>query len=219
MKLYHGSTVIVSKPLYGHGKPYNDYGQGFYCTEDPELAREWACIDLEGGFLNSYDFNDSDLKVLELMERKIIEWVALLFSNRVIRYSNPIEKKAADYIIAKYLPDISEYDVIVGYRADDSYFSYARAFLSNTISLQQLHSSMKLGNLGVQVCVKSAKGFENISFVGAEPVDGEVYFPKRMERDAGARREYYDLLEKNTGSDIFIRDIIGKEMGLNDFRI
>ena len=91
--------------------------------------------------------------------------------------------------------------------------------MSNTISLQQLHSSMKLGNLGVQVCVKSVTGFENISFVGAEPVDGEVYFPKRMERDAGARREYYALLEKNTGSDIFIRDIIGKEMGLNDFRI
>lgn len=219
MKLYHGSTVIVSKPLYGYGKPYNDYGQGFYCTEDPELAREWACINLEGGFLNSYDFNDSDLKLLDLRERKIIEWVALLFSNRVIRYSNPIEKKAADHIIAKYLPDISGYDVIVGYRADDSYFSYARAFLSNTISLQQLHSSMKLGNLGVQVCVKSVKGFENTSFVGAEPVDGEVYFPKRMERDAGARREYYALLEKNTGSDIFIRDIIGKEMGLNDFRI
>ena len=219
MKLYHGSTVIVSKPLYGYGKPYNDYGQGFYCTEEAELAREWACINLEGGFLNSYDFNDSDLKVLELREQKIIEWVALLFSNRVIRYSNPIEKKAADHIIAKYLPDISGYDVIVGYRADDSYFSYARAFLSNTISLQQLHSSMKLGNLGVQVCVKSVKGFENISFVGAEPVDGEVYFPKRMERDAGARREYYALLEKNTGSDIFIRDIIGKEMGLNDFSI
>lgn len=41
--IYHGSSEIVKQPVYGKGKPYNDYGIGFYCTEHLELAKEWAC--------------------------------------------------------------------------------------------------------------------------------------------------------------------------------
>ena len=32
--LYHGSDVILKKPLYGVGKEDNDYGSGFFTTED-----------------------------------------------------------------------------------------------------------------------------------------------------------------------------------------
>lgn len=37
-KLYHGSRDIIKKPVYGYGKKYNDYGLGFYCTEDINMA-------------------------------------------------------------------------------------------------------------------------------------------------------------------------------------
>ena len=37
--LYHGSPNILEKPLFGHGKTWNDYGPGFYCTEQKELAK------------------------------------------------------------------------------------------------------------------------------------------------------------------------------------
>ena len=47
-ELYHGSSKIIEKPLFGYGKPYNDYGLGFYCTEHVELAKEWACKDASG---------------------------------------------------------------------------------------------------------------------------------------------------------------------------
>ena len=40
LKLYHGSEFIVEKPEFGKGARHNDYGRGFYCTENPELARE-----------------------------------------------------------------------------------------------------------------------------------------------------------------------------------
>ena len=39
MIIYHGSQQIVEVPKFGIGKTYNDYGQGFYCTEDIELAK------------------------------------------------------------------------------------------------------------------------------------------------------------------------------------
>ena len=38
--LYHGSPKIIENPIFGEGKTYNDYGQGFYCTEYLELAKE-----------------------------------------------------------------------------------------------------------------------------------------------------------------------------------
>ena len=37
--LFHGSDAIVASPEYGKGKPVNDYGRGFYCTENKELAK------------------------------------------------------------------------------------------------------------------------------------------------------------------------------------
>ena len=36
----------------------------------------------------------------------------------------------------KYNIDISEYDLIIGYRADDSYFRFAEDFLNNSINLK-----------------------------------------------------------------------------------
>ena len=44
--LYHGSQIILEKPEYGKGARNNDYGRGFYCTEEIELAREWANVPL-----------------------------------------------------------------------------------------------------------------------------------------------------------------------------
>lgn len=38
--IYHGSGEIIEKPQFGYGNPKNDYGLGFYCTEDIELAKE-----------------------------------------------------------------------------------------------------------------------------------------------------------------------------------
>ena len=43
--LYHGSQNIIQKPQFGTGNIRNDYGLAFYCTENRELAREWACTE------------------------------------------------------------------------------------------------------------------------------------------------------------------------------
>ena len=33
-RLYHGSQFIIQQPEYGKGARHNDYGKGFYCTEE-----------------------------------------------------------------------------------------------------------------------------------------------------------------------------------------
>ena len=51
MTLYHGSIKIVSNPQFGIGKETNDYGRGFYCTQQIELAKEWSCQTIQDGYV------------------------------------------------------------------------------------------------------------------------------------------------------------------------
>ncbi len=212
-KLYHGSEKMIKNPVYGQGRTDNDYGQGFYCTEDLELAREWAALDEKGGFVNSYSFDERNMKILDLTKPKysVLSWLALLLKNRNVRLSSPLEKRAREYLIRQYLPDITEADAIIGLRADDSYFSYARAFLSNTITIDQLSTALSLGDLGLQYMLKSERAFHTLHYDGAEPVDGMAYYPRRIARDRSARDRYMQLLEDVDSHGRYISDIMKGE--------
>ena len=189
-ELWHGSVNIIEKPIYGHGNSFNDYGQGFYCTEDIELAKEWAATDIIDGYANHYIFDMPDAKLLNLsdVQYTILNWLALLVDNRKFAVSSSVGKLGKDYLKENFLIDISEYDVIKGYRADDSYFTFAKAFLNNTISLNQLSKAMKLGNLGEQIVIKSEKAFKHIHFLDYEAGNSLIYFTKKKERDTAARK-------------------------------
>ena len=175
MKMYHGSENIIEKPVYGKGARYNDYGKGFYCTENIELAKEWACAKQKNGYANIYDLDLSELNVLNLNSASynILNWLAFLADNRTYWQNGSIAEPAKNYIKENFLPDISAYDVIIGYRADDSYFSFAQDFVSGVISLQKLAQAMRLGKLGEQIVLKSPKAFAQIQFAGYENADAE----------------------------------------------
>ena len=78
--IYHGSQQIVEVPKYGMGKKYNDYGQGFYCTESIELAKEWACPLKNDGYSNKYIFHLEGMNVMHLTKGNfnILNWLAIL---------------------------------------------------------------------------------------------------------------------------------------------
>lgn len=219
--LYHGSIKIIEKPAFGEGKLYNDYGQGFYCTKDIELAKEWASIEGIEGVANKYELNLKDLKILDLSLKKysILNWIAILLENRIVNLSTPVQKEAKDYIIKNFLPDYKDYDVIIGYRADDSYFLYARSFISNEISLSQLSLAIKLGKLGYQYCLKSKKAFEHIKYIGNIPAENSIYSKKRREREEQAKNDYRKVVNKLDINGIYIRDIIKEGIKDGDQRI
>ncbi|MCC8162831.1 MAG: DUF3990 domain-containing protein [Lachnospiraceae bacterium] len=221
MILYHGSPVIVERPEFGKGKSYYDYGRGFYCTEHVELAKEWSCGEDTDGYACRYTLNTDDLCILNLSDDKftILNWLAILVQNRKARLSTPIAKRGRDWLIQNFMPDYSSYDLIIGYRADDSYFSFARSFLSNEISLSQLEHAMRLGKLGEQYVLKSAKAFDAIHFCSYEPADNRIYYEKRRKRDEEARTAYYRVLETDDINGIFMRDILREEMKVNDPRL
>ena len=224
MFLYHGSTEIVELPVYGKGSENNDYGKGFYCTESLDLAKEWACPTVNDGFANQYEFEINDLKVMYLNRENysILNWIAILLNNRIFPKRSPIARQASTYLLDEFLPDTTGYDVIWGYRADDSYFTYAKDFLNNTISVGQLARAMKLGELGEQIVLMSPRAFERIKFIKYEIADGSIYHNRRMERDECARRAYLDNHGEDfsvTINDLFVRDIISQQVKNDDPRL
>ena len=221
VKLYHGSPETVEKPLLAKGKLTNDYGQGFYCTENLELAKEWASAGNKNGVANCYELDTDGLAILNLSmpQYTILHWLALLMKYRTIRLSTPVMKQAYAYLMEHYLLDISQYDAIIGYRADDSYFSFVRAFVSNEISLHQLSRAMKLGELGEQFVLKSKKAFDKIQFISGIEVANAVYAPLRQTRDDNARAAYRAELEAEDLSGVFIRDIIKEGILPDDPRL
>ena len=220
--LYHGSEFLIEKPEFGKGARHNDYGRGFYCTENIELAREWACAKQKNGYVNIYELDMEGLKVLNLNDSKyhILNWLAILADNRTYWQNGSIAEEAKKYLKDNFLPDISEYDVIIGYRADDSYFAFAQDFVAGVISMQKLAEAMRLGKLGEQIVLKSPKAFEQIKYLGHELVDAGIYYARKKEREREARKEY--RLRRSQKADIrelFILDIMREEMKNDDPRL
>ena len=221
--IYHGSENIIEKPEYGKGKSYNDYGRGFYCTEYIDLAKEWACDENHGGYANKYSLDMTGLKVLDLNDKNfcIIHWLSVLLKNRKFTIDNDIGKSAKEYILKNFPVETKGFDIIKGYRADDSYFSYARDFLQNGISVRRLTQVMKLGNLGNPIVLISPKSFEHLKFIGSEEAPQEIHFPLRKNRDTLARMEY--LSDRQGGAfnpdDILMIDIMRGAIKPDDPRL
>lgn len=220
--VYHGSPIIIEKPTFGVGNPKNDYGLGFYCTESVELAKEWACSVETDGFANQYTLDLTDLSVLSLTsgDYNILNWLFVLLENRKFRIGGGIAKQAKEYIFDNFAIDYRSYDIIKGYRADDSYFSFANAFLNNTISVAQLERAMVLGKLGEQVVLMSEKAFDSIEFTGSIAAPKEIYLPKKLARDTAARGDFQK--EKGRGSlltEKYVLDIIREGWKNNDPRL
>ena len=222
MIIYHGSKHIIKTPEYGKGKPYNDYGLGFYCTEYPDLAKEWACDDEGGGYANKYELDTKDLKILDLNGNDfcILHWISILLNNHKFTLDNDLAVQARDYILKNFPVNTKGFDIIKGYRADDSYFSYAGDFLHNAISVKRLSQVMKLGDLGNQIVLISPKAFKAMHFLGLEEAPQDIHLPLRKKRDELVRAAY---LTNRQGvfstDDLYMIDIIRNEMKADDPRL
>ena len=223
IKLLHGTDHIIEVPDINIGNEHNDYGRGFYCTKIDEIACEWACKKNTDGFVNAYEFDDKGLKVLNLLDGQhtVLNWIALLLKYRTFKLDTELSVDARDYIITHYSVDLSGVDVVIGYRADDSYFQYAESFVSNGLPLRSLNKALRLGKLGEQTVVISQKGFDRLKFVDAHPVDKSIYYPKFLDRDTKARDTYRNEIKKGKSyrDDIFVLDILREEMSNDDPRI
>ena len=206
MKLYHGSKIILEKPIVRGSKTFNDYGAAFYTTRDLESAHQWACRNGAVGYVNSYEFNERQLKVLDLTNKdqfSVLNWLAILMHYR------DLDKGFIDsfrsrlmFLEEHYFIDATKYDYVIGFRADDAYFRFPLDFVRGNITLEQLESSFKLGKLGIQYVLISDRAINRLKFINAIP-SSEAYINKYFENVKDATHRYDNLSKEEDGIRIF----------------
>lgn len=218
--LYHGSDKEVKKPEYGIGKADNDYGSGFYTTEDVERAKEWAVINgnSSNAVCNSYQIDFDGLRVLRLDDYGTLAWISEVISNRGTE--NEMNSEIGMMLAEKYRIDTTDADIIIGYRADDSYIRVVDAFLENRLTIEELDRMFRKGRLGQQVFIKSKKAFDSLVFKGSEKVGPSEEYGAS---DKKARKEVSDFLNKRDreiqieGLDVSSLGLIAREVLKNDY--
>ena len=130
----------------------------------------------------------------------------------------PVARRAKRYLVENFSVNVNAFDVVTGYRADDSYFDYAESFLNNGITVEQLARAMRLGKLGEQIVLKSRFAFSKLHYEGFEVADRETYFCLRKARNDEANRVYMEMLEEESDG-LYIQDIMRGGIQNDDPRI
>ena len=140
MKLYHGSTVIVDKPLVSYGRDNLDFGKGFYTTRMQGQAEKWIqrFISLgKNGIISIYNFDGTDIqkkyrykKFPEYNE----EWLDFVLASR---------DGSKDYL---------NYDIIEGGIANDKVFNTVELYFTGLIDKSTALQRLKFEQPNNQIC-------------------------------------------------------------------
>ena len=198
--LYHGTSEKIVLPAYGLGNEKHDYGKGFYLTENPELAKEWAVCrpNDTNGWLHKFTIDVDGLKILDFEKNNVLAWLAELMKHRNAADSKRY-RMLADKFIIKFGIDTSEYDIIRGWRANASYFYIAKEFVRDNIDMDILEELLSLGGLGIQYCIKSELAFSRLHEVpdSLTAVDYTEFNEKYNQRDITARKSMRELVNSD----------------------
>ncbi len=186
MIIYHGSKIEITKPKVHGSNPTNDYGPSFYLTIDLESAKSWACRNDSLGVVNQYFIDPRSyqkLRILDLTDKSkysVLNWIAILMHFRTLESTFIKNNEIVLRWLEKYYVDVNEDDVIIGFRADDSYFRFAIRFVSNDLAFEDLEEVFMLGHLGVQYAFMSEKAIKVLKFEKTIECDqsflGHYYF-------------------------------------------
>lgn len=205
--VYHGSERIVESPRFGQGSPKNDYGYGFYCTQDKNAACIWANRSGTFGYCNGYEVNQKGLNVLDLSSLDAMYWISLLLEHRTLdemdqkRYKDLLKDFFKTYPIS-----LEGIDVVIGYRADDRYFRYCKDFLGSQLDYDSLTKALRLGKLGMQYVLISPKAFQRVHFVEAKKIP-EDYLHSYSKLLREANDDYQEIMERvDQRNGTFIRE-------------
>ena len=158
MKLYHGSTVIVDKPLVSYGRNNLDFGKGFYTTNMQSQAEKWVqrFISLgKKGIINIYNFDDTDIQK-KYRYKKLQEY----------------NEEWLDFILAcrSGSKEYQNYDIIEGGIANDKVFNTVELYFSGLIDKATALQRLKFEKPNNQIC-----------FINQEVVDKLLHFESSYE--------------------------------------
>lgn len=154
MELFHGSNVIVDKPLVNVGRQELDFGPGFYITQYKDQAVRWAkrvCVIRRSDtpYVSKYTFNEdiipSDIKRITF-DMYDIQWLDFIVASR--KGQKPWE----------------EYDIIEGGVANDQVIDTVEDYYAGRITADQAIGQLKFAKPSHQVCISNQEIIEKCLF-------------------------------------------------------
>ena len=219
MIFYHGSKQIVDIPLEKGSTPHNDYGPSFYLTHDLESAMLWACKHDDIGVVNKYEVrNDvyNSFKILDLTDKNkysVLNWIAILIHFKELESLFKTDNKEALEWLKKFYIDVEQYDVVIGFRADDSYWLFPEAFINGQISIDELEEVYKLGDLGIQHAFMSKRAIKSLKYKDVIKCD-ESFVGKYFQRVKEANKVINAILHKGHSiNKTYIFDLMKADYG------
>lgn len=159
MKVYHGSTEIVTTPEIRLPRRTLDYGTGFYATTSLEQAERWVRRKMREnkcgvGYVNVYDFDAETMQTLHTLsfEQPTEEWVDFVMANRL----------QEDFT--------HDYDIVYGPVANDHVYAAFALYEGHVISKQALIAELRTYVLVDQFLFHTERSLSGLHFLEAKEV-------------------------------------------------
>ena len=157
MKLYHGSTDIIEKPVIRQTVGGRDFGPGFYCTDIRDQAEKWALrqgrIRKQNAVLNIYEFNadkaQQDINI-KMFNDYSTEWLELVINcRRDIHFTH-------------------EYDIVYGKIANDDIGETVQTVIDGLLPMELDLQKLAFMSANNQYCFCTLKSLVCLEFIKSE---------------------------------------------------
>lgn len=163
MIVYHGSDVVVEKPILIRQKRTLDFGAGFYTTTNKKQAVSFAHKVMMR--------NDSQTKVVSMYE--------IDFDNRVrtldaLKFDTP-NADWLDFVFANRqgIYEGKQYDIVIGAVADDTIYRVFGLYEAGLLTREETLKRLKIRELYDQVTFCTEKALAQLRYIGKLDLDKE----------------------------------------------
>lgn len=159
MKLYHGSDIQVVHPEPAKGRPYKDFGRGFYLSDSQEqaqaMAEQKAALSEDAQpIISTFEFDETVMTdgslLVKCFETYSKEWAEFVLHNRDRKTPQPCHS----------------YDIVYGPIADDRVVRQMRRFELGDITLEELMRELRYPRgITFQYFFGSVKALQHLTFL------------------------------------------------------
>lgn len=155
--LYHASRYGISGAIQPISRNRCDFGKGFYMGTDPIQPLTLVCNEKNPRFY-TIEFNMENLKVLDL--NMGLDWAML-----IAFYRGYLDGEKGSPIYDKYAHMADDYDVIVGYIANDRMYQVLTDFFEGRITDTALIGSLSALKYGKQYVAITQKACNQVKII------------------------------------------------------
>ncbi len=160
MKVYHGSTQQVKRPVIERGRQSTDFGKGFYTTTNFEQAKNWALIkqrNAGSGVKAIVSIFEADDNLLEK-------------SGYDIQAFHAPDEAWLTFVVDCRKSTPHNHAIVFGPVANDKIYETIELYGSKILSLEETIARLKVNEFYNQISFHSNEALKELKFIESEEI-------------------------------------------------